>query len=128
MHRLKHSKINLGAINIAFLPKSSLVLLMYTTLNKADVPRKMFHHHLQSQSLENQSHAVRLRREVGPRRRKAADGEAVDLQQRKAVLHRVPAARVVHQGLQSNRQSGLNTVVGDLGIVGLARHLGETLV
>ena len=88
---------------------SSLVLMTDNTLNKADSHMETFHPHLQGQSLENQSHAVGLRREVGPRRRKAVDGEAVDLQQWEAVLHRVPAARVVHQGLESNRHNRLNT-------------------
>lgn len=54
----------------------------------------------QCQPLQHQRHAIRVPRQVRPGGGKAGDGEAVDLQQRQAVLHRVPAPRVVHQCLR----------------------------
>lgn len=61
----------------------------------------------QCKSLQNQGHSVGLGGEVRSGRRETGYGQTVDLQERQAVLNRVPAPCVVHQclGIRTRTQT-----------------------
>lgn len=56
----------------------------------------------QCKSLQNKGHSVRLSSEVRSGHCKTVYGQTVDLQERQAMLNRVPASSIVHQCLEKH--------------------------